>query len=148
PAAVEPERAPDPSSPRAAPGPSPKAAANDSSSTLVLLAAVLGLAALILMRRIVFRWFLRPLARFARVIFRRVRALFRIGSRTRRRPGKSFFGLSVGAVAEGFTETDDAIAADFNKASVRIDLHRRLICSWIHPDLPSDLKYDRRDADE
>jgi hypothetical protein len=147
PAASEPKPAPDPS-PRAAPDPSPKATTNEPSSTLVLLLAVLGLAAVILLRRIVFRWLLRPLARFVRAIFRRMRTLFRIGSRTRQRPGKSFFGLSVGAVADGFTETDDAIAADFDKASVRIDLHRRLICSWLHPELPPIPKYDRRDADE
>jgi hypothetical protein len=117
---------------------------------LLLLAAVVAAALLVLLRRIAFRWFLRPLGRGLRALAGRLRALFRLGSGApvKQKPVKSFLGLSVGAIAEAFTETEDAIAEDFDKTSVRIDPQSRLGCTWIRPALAQYADYTSADADD
>jgi hypothetical protein len=112
-------------------------------AVLLLLAAVVVSALLVLLRRAVFRFVLRPISRALRAIFARLRALGRLGGpASKQKPVKSFLGLGVGAIAEAFTETDEAIAADFDKASVTIDSHSRLACTWIRPALPDVEKDD------
>lgn len=117
---------------------------------LVLLAAIVLAALMVLLRRIVFRWLLRPIARGLRGLFRSLRRVLRLGGRAsvRQRPAESFLGLSVGAIAEGFTETEDAIADDFDPSSVQIDRHSRFVCSWIRPQLKRQAEYHRKNADE
>lgn len=41
------------------------------------------------------------------------------------------------------TETDVAIATDFDPASVHIERHRRLVCSWLHPTWSNEGAYER-----
>jgi hypothetical protein len=117
---------------------------------LLLLAAVVAAALLVLLRRLAFRWILRPLGRGLRVIARRLRVLLRLGggAPVKQKPVKSFLGLSVGAIAEAFTETEDAIAEDFDKSSVSLGPQSRLGCKWIRPVLAHDSEYTRGDADE
>src|SRR5262245_19547833 len=117
---------------------------------LLLLAAVVAAALLVLLRRLAFRWLLRPLGRGLRALAGRLRLLLRFGGRApvKQRPVKSFLGLSVGAIAEAFTETEDAIAEDFDKSSVSIGPQSRLGCTWIRPALVHDAEYTRDDADE
>jgi hypothetical protein len=119
-------------------------------AVLVLLAAVILSVLLVLLRRLAFRWLLRPIARGLRALFGRLRALLRLGrgASARQRPVKSFLGLSVGAIAEALTETEEAIAADFDKSSVTIDPQSRFACTWIRPTLPHDTDHHRDDADE
>jgi hypothetical protein len=111
----------------------------------VLLAAIVLAALTILLRRIVFRWLLRPLMRGLRGLFRVLRRLLRLGSRAsaRQRPAKSLLGLGVGAMAEGFTETEDAIAEDFDTSSVPIVRKSRLVCSWLEPQFRRQEGYHR-----
>jgi hypothetical protein len=107
-------------------------------AVLLLLAAILLSSLLLLLRRAVFRFIFRPISRGLGAVFRRLRALGRLGSRApvKQKPVKQALGLGVGALAEAFTETDEAIAADFDRASVTIDAHSRLACKWIRPTLP------------
>jgi hypothetical protein len=107
-------------------------------AVLLLLAAVVVSALLLLLRRAVFRVILRPISRGFRAVFSKLRALGRLGRRApvKQRPVKSAMGLGVGAITEAFTETDDAIAKGFDKASVTVDTHSRLACTWIRPTLP------------
>jgi hypothetical protein len=113
-------------------------------AVLLLVAAILLSALLLLLRRVVFRFVFRPISRGLRAIFGRLRALARLGSRApvKQKPVKQAMGLGVGALAEAFTETDEAIAADFDKSSVTIDAHLRLACKWIRPALPEVEKDD------
>jgi hypothetical protein len=118
-------------------------------AVLVLLAAVLASFLLVLLRRLAFRWLLRPVGRGLRAVFGRLRALVRLGrgAPVKQRPVKSFLGLSVGAIAEAFTETEEAIGADFDKSTVTIDTHSRLACTWIRPTLAHDAQHTRDDAE-
>jgi hypothetical protein len=122
----------------------------NARAVLLLLAAIVLAALTVLLRRILFRWLLRPIARGLRGLFRSLRRLLRLGGRAsaRQRPGKSMLGLSVGAIAEGFTETEDAIAADFDTSSVRIERNSRFVCSWIRPQYDRQPDYRRDDAEE
>jgi hypothetical protein len=119
-------------------------------AVLLLLAAVVVAAMLVLLRRIAFRWFLRPLGRGLRALAGRLRFFLRLGGRApvKQKPVKSFLGLSVGAISEAFTETEDAIAEDFDKSTVTIGPQSRLGCTWIRPALVYEADYTRTDADE
>jgi hypothetical protein len=99
----------------------------------ILLAAFIVLALLALFRRLASRWLLRPLSRWLRALSTGLRRVLRFGRQapTRERPLKSLLGQSVGGMV--FTETEDAIAADFDKSSVQINPQFRLGCSWIQP---------------
>jgi energy-coupling factor transporter transmembrane protein EcfT len=130
--------------------PKPHLVQQKGRAVLVLLAAILLAALMVLLRRILFRRLLRPAARMLRALFRRLRSLLRLGSRAsaRQRPAESFLGLGVGAIAEGFTETEDAIAADFDTSSVRIERNSRLVCSWMRPQYDRQPDYHRDDAEQ
>jgi hypothetical protein len=114
---------------------------------LLLLLAVVVSVVLVLLRRAVFRWLLRPISRGFRAVLARLRELARLGRRApvKQKPVKSFLGLGVGAITEAFTETDEAIAAGFDKSSVTIDSHSRFACTWIRPAL---LETEKDDPDE
>jgi hypothetical protein len=52
-------------------------------------------------------------------------------------------------MAEGFMETEDAIAADkFDTSSVRIERNSRFVCSWIRPQYNRQPDYRTDDAEE
>jgi hypothetical protein len=112
-------------------------------AVLVLFAAIMLAALMVLLRRILFRRLLRPTARMLAALFRHLRRLLRLGGRAsaRQRPGKSAVSLGMGALTEGFTETEDAIAADFDPSSVRIERNSRFVCAWIRPH-PEKHKHD------
>jgi hypothetical protein len=116
----------------------------------VLLAAIMLAALMVLLRRIVFRWLLRPFVRGLRGLFRSLRRLLRLGRRAsaRQRPAESLLGLGVGAMAEGFTETEDAIANDFDTASVPIVRKSRFVCSWLEPQFRRQEGYHRDNAEQ
>jgi hypothetical protein len=121
-------------------------------AVLVLLAVIMLAALIVLLRRLLFRWLLRPAARLLRAFFRHLRRLLRIGGRAsvKQRPGKSAVSLGVGALAEGFMETEDAIAADsFDTSSVRIERNARFVCAWIRPqyDRQPDYRIDNAEED-
>src|SRR5262245_27011681 len=122
----------------------------EARAVLVLLAAIILSVLLVLLRRLAFRFLLRPVARGVRALFARLRPLFRLGRGTsvKQKPVKSFLGLRVGTIADAFTETEDAIAADFDKSSVTIDPQSRFACTWIRPTLPHDTEHHRDEADE
>jgi ABC-type multidrug transport system fused ATPase/permease subunit len=130
--------------------PKPHLVQQKGRAVLALLAAIMLAALMVLLRRILFRRLLRPAARMLRALVRRLRSLLRLGGRAsaRQRPTESFLGLGVGAIAEGFTETEDAIAADFDTSSVRIERNSRLVCSWIRPHYDRRPDYHRDDAEE
>ena len=130
--------------------PKPHLVQQKGRAVLALLAAIMLAALMVLLRRILFRRLLRPAARMLRALVRRMRSLLRLGGRAsaRQRPTESFLGLGVGAIAEGFTETEDAIAADFDTSSVRIERNSRLVCSWIRPQYDRRPDYHRDDAEE
>ncbi|MFZ1104021.1 MAG: Ig-like domain-containing protein, partial [Hyphomicrobiaceae bacterium] len=119
-------------------------------AVLVLLAALLAafiiLALLALFRKLASRWLLRPLSSWTKALSRAVRRVLRFGRQapTRERPLKSLLGQSVGGMV--FTETEDEIAKDFDKSSVRINRKFRLGCSWIHPVLVAE--HNREGAKE
>jgi hypothetical protein len=119
-------------------------------AALFLLAAVMLAAVMVLLRKVLFRRLLRPTARMLRALLRRLRGLLRLGRRAsaRQRPAESLIGLGVGAITEGFTETEDAIADDFDTSSVRIERNSRLVCSWIRPQYDRRPDYHRDDAEE
>lgn len=118
-------------------------------AVLLLLGAVLVSVLFVLLRRIAFRWLLRPLGRGIRAVSARLRGLLRLGGRApKQKPAKSLLGLSVGTIAEAFTETDEAIAADLDKSSVSIEPQSRLACTWIRPTLAYSSEYHREDAEE
>ncbi|HEX6000987.1 MAG TPA: Ig-like domain-containing protein [Hyphomicrobiaceae bacterium] len=127
----------------------PAAAPRDAHALIVLVLTVIAAGLLVLLRRIAFRWLLRPLGRALRRISRAIGRVVRLGGETsvKQKPVKSFLGLSVGTLAEAFSETDDAIAADFDKATVRIDPQTRLACTWLRPALSYNAEYHRDDAD-
>jgi hypothetical protein len=130
--------------------PKPHLVQQKGQAVLVLLAVIMLAALMVLLRRILFRRLLRPAARMLRALFRRLRSLLRLGGRAsaRQRPAESFLALGVGAIAEGFTETEDAIAADFDTSSVKIERNSRLVCSWIRPQYDRRPDYRRDDAEE
>src|SRR5690606_15400937 len=122
-------------------------------AVLLLLAAVIVSVLLVLLRRLAFRWLLRPLARGLRAVWARLRGLLRflrLGSRAapRQKPAKGLLGLSVGAIAEAFTETDDAIAEGLDKSKIAIETQSRFACTWIRPTLEHSADYHRDDAEE
>jgi hypothetical protein len=119
-------------------------------AVLLLLAAITVSALLVLLRRMVFRWILRPIGRGIRALALRLRFLSRLGRRApaKQKPVKSFLGLSVGTITEAFTETEAAIAANFDKSSVVIDVNSRLACTWLRPSLDDDAEYNRDAADD
>src|SRR5262245_55940751 len=118
-------------------------------AVLLLLAAVIVAALLLLLRRLAFRWLLRPLGRGIRSVSAVLRALLCLGRRApvKQRRVKSLMGLSVGAIAEAFTETDDAIAEAFDESSVTIERHPRFACTWITATLASDDTSDSPEDD-
>jgi hypothetical protein len=118
-------------------------------AVLLLLAAVVVAAILVLLRRLAFRWLIRPIGRGIGAVFSRLRFLLRLGRRAppKRKPVKSLTGLSVGAIAEAFTETDDAIAEGFVKESVTIERHPRFACVWITPTHVQDVTNDTAEDD-
>ncbi len=130
--------------------PKPHLVQQKGRAVLVLLAAILLAALTVLLRRILFRRLLRPTARMLRALLRHLRRLLRLGGRgaARQKPAESFLGLGVGAIAEGFTETEDAIAANFDTSSVSIERSSRLVCSWIRPQYNRQPDYHRDNAEE
>lgn len=100
----------------------------------VLLAGFIVLALLALFRRLASRWLLRPLSRWLKALSRGLRVA-RLGRQapTKEKPLKSLLGQSVGGMV--FTETEDEIARDFDKASVHINREFRLGCTCIQPEL-------------
>jgi hypothetical protein len=122
----------------------------DPQAVLVLLAAIALAALLVVFRRIVFRRLFRPLVRSVRTLFRSGRRLLRLGGQasSKPRPAEAFVGLGAGAIAEGFTETEDAIADGFDTSSVTIERNARFVCSWIQPKYSLQEAYDRGRAQE
>jgi hypothetical protein len=131
-------------------GQSPTDPQQNAAAVLILLAAIMLAALLVVLRRIVFRWLFRPFVRSVRTLFRSGRRLLSLGGRAsvRQRPAETFVGLGVGAIAEGFTETEDAIADGFDTSSVIIERNSRFVCSWIEPKYNLQKGYDRGRADE
>ena len=124
------------------------AAPKKEQAVLVLLAAIALAALMVLLRRVLFRWLLRPALRG---LLRRLRSLLRLGGRVsaRQRPAASLLSLGVGAIADGATETEDAIYADaFDASSVKIERNTRLLCSWIRPHYDRQADYHTDDAEE
>ena len=131
-------------------GKSPTDRQQDTAGALLFLAAIVLAALFVVFRRIVFRRLFRPLVRSVRTLFRSGRKLLRIGGRAtaRQRPAESIVGMGIGAFAEGFTETEDAIADGFDTSTVTIERNARFVCSWIQPKYSSQEVYDRDRAQE
>lgn len=134
-------------------------------SGLILVLVIVGVALLLLVRRIAFmilvstfRRLFRPMVRLIRLLSRRVARVLRflrIISRTPpAKPGLavgSVIALSGGTIARTFSggvETDEAIAKDFDKKSVVIERTKQLFCTWLAPATAERVPYDRARAEQ
>ena len=140
------------------------AAVNTLQSGAILVIVIATVAFLLLVRRIAFlivartfRTVFRPVIRALRAVTRRIGRflrLLRIISPAR--PPKP--GLAVGSVVTlsggtlarvfaGGTETDEAIAKDFDTALVPIDRTSQIFCTWLAPVTLERIPYDRKRAE-
>lgn len=129
------------------------------NSGTILILGILLLATLLLMRRLI----LVAVGRAIRLVFRPILRLGRMLSRPtlrflrhlriispappKHRPVQAVVGLSVGALARAFTETDAAIAHNFDPNSVPIQRHRQFLCTWLNPPAIQYTTYDKAQAE-
>jgi len=133
------------------------------SSGTVLLIVIVFVAVLLLLRRFVFRMigqvfrlFWRLIARIFKLIAKptmRLLRLLRIISKAQPQ-GKpaaavqSVVGLSAAALAHAFSgETDQAIARNFDPASIRIQRNKQFFCTWLSPLGDPHVPYDNAKAE-
>ena len=137
---------------------------NTLSAAIILLVVIGFVALLLLLRKFafliisrIFRASWRVFARVFRILAKpiaRVLRLLRIISKvpSTTQPAvavESVVGLSVGALAHAFaSENEEAIARNFDTASIDIQRNKQFFCTWLSPPHAQHLLYDRKRAED